>query len=77
MKILQRSYIFLVFLLLYIPIIVLIAFSFNEADSLAEYSGFSLVWYEELFADEEALTSLRNSLVLAISSSLNVRYTSR
>ena len=48
----------------------LIAFSFNEAGSLAEYSGFSLVWYEELFHDEEALTSLRNSLVLAISSSL-------
>ena len=70
MKFLQRSYIFLVFLLLYIPIIVLIAFSFNEAGSLAEYSGFSLVWYEELFHDEEALTSLRNSLVLAISSSL-------
>lgn len=70
MKFLQRSYIFLVFLLLYIPIIVLIAFSFNEAGSLAEYSGFSLVWYEELFADEEALTSLRNSLVLAVSSSL-------
>ena len=70
MKFLQRSYIFLVFLLLYIPIIVLIAFSFNEAGSLAEYSGFSLVWYEELFHDEEALTSLRNSLVLAVSSSL-------
>ncbi len=48
----------------------LIAFSFNEAGSLAEYSGFSLVWYEELFADEEALSSLRNSLVLAVSSSI-------
>ncbi len=70
MKLLSRCYIFLVFLLLYIPIIVLIAFSFNEAGSLAEYTGFSLVWYEELFADEEALTSLRNSLVLAVSSSL-------
>lgn len=70
MKFLQRSYIVLIFLLLYVPIIVLVAFSFNEAGSLAEYSGFSLVWYEELFADEEALTSLRNSLVLAVSSSL-------
>ena len=70
MKFLQRSYIFLIFLLLYIPIIVLIAFSFNEAGSLAEYTGFSFVWYEELFNDEEALTSLRNSLMLAVSSSL-------
>ena len=48
----------------------LVAFSFNEAGSLAEYSGFSLVWYEELLGDEEALSSLRNSLMLAISSSL-------
>ncbi len=70
MKFLSRCYIFLVFLLLYVPIIVLIAFSFNEAGSLAEYSGFTLDWYRELFADEEALTSLRNSLVLAVSSSL-------
>ncbi len=70
MKFLQRSYIFIIFLLLYVPIIVLIAFSFNEAGSLAEYTGFSLVWYEELFADEEALTSLRNSLMLAVSSSV-------
>lgn len=70
MKFLSRCYIFLIFLLLYVPIIVLIAFSFNEAGSLAEYTGFSLVWYEELFNDEEALTSLRNSLVLAVSSSL-------
>lgn len=70
MKFLQRSYIFIVFLLLYIPIIVLVAFSFNEAGSLAEFSGFSTVWYEELFNDKEALTSLCNSLVLAVSSSV-------
>ncbi len=70
MKILSKIYISLIFLLLYVPIIVLIVFSFNEAGSLAEYSGFSLIWYEELFADEEALSSLRNSLILAISSSV-------
>ena len=69
MKFLRRSYIFLVFLLLYIPIIVLIAFSFNEAGSLSEFTGFSLVWYEELFNDEAALTALKNSLILAVLSS--------
>ncbi|MBR3751385.1 MAG: ABC transporter permease [Clostridia bacterium] len=70
MKFLQRSYIFLIFLLLYVPILVLIVFSFNEAGSLAEFSGFSTVWYEELFNDDEALTSLCNSLLLAVSSSV-------
>ena len=70
MKFLSKFYICLIFFLLYIPIVVLIIFSFNESGSLAEFSGFSFVWYEELFHDEEAFSALRNSLVLAISSSL-------
>ena len=69
-KFLQSGYIFLIFALLYAPIAVLIIFSFNEAGSLAEFSGFSLVWYEELFNDEEALTALKNSLLLAVLSSV-------
>ena len=70
MKILSKCYIGLIFFLLYIPIAVLIIFSFNEAGSLAEFSGFSTVWYEELFHDEEAFSSLMNSLILAVSSSV-------
>ena len=69
-KFLQGGYIFLIFALLYAPIAVLIIFSFNESGSLSEFSGFSLMWYEELFNDEEALTALQNSLVLAVLSSL-------
>ncbi len=70
MKILSKFYIFIIFALLYAPIAVLIIFSFNESGSLSEFSGFSFVWYEELFNDEEALNSLKNSLILAVSSSL-------
>ena len=69
-KFLQSGYIFLIFALLYAPIAVLIIFSFNEAGSLSEFSGFSFIWYEELFNDEEAITALKNSLMLAIMSSL-------
>ena len=70
MKILSKCYIGLIFILLYIPIAVLIIFSFNESGSLAEFTGFSFVWYEELFHDKEAFSALRNSLMLAVSSSL-------
>ncbi len=70
MKLLSKCYIALVFFLLYIPIAVLIVFSFNESGSLADFSGFSLIWYEELFQDEEALSALTNSLILAVSSSI-------
>lgn len=69
-KFLSGGYIFLVFALLYAPIVVLIVFSFNEGGSLSEFTGFSDVWYRELFSDDEALTALKNSLVLAVLSSL-------
>ncbi len=70
MKFLSKCYIGIVFFLLYIPIAVLIIFSFNEAGSLAEFSGLTLEWYAELFHDEEAFSSLMNSLILAVSSSV-------
>ena len=69
-KFLQGGYIFLIFALLYAPIAVLIIFSFNEGGSLSEFTGFSFIWYEELFSDEAALTALKNSLILAVLSSV-------
>ena len=70
MKALSRVYIGLIFFLLYIPIIILVLFSFNEGGTLAEFTGFSFEWYGELFGDEEAFTALRNSVVLAVCSAL-------
>ena len=70
MKWLSRSYMALVFLILYAPILVVVLFSFNESGSLSHFSGFSLYWYRDLFRDGEALTALKNSLLLAVVSSL-------
>ncbi len=69
MKILSRSYMWVVFALLYAPILVLIVFSFNEGGSLSDYTGFSFRWYGELFRDSVALQSLKNSLLLAVGAS--------
>ena len=68
MKVFSKIYLALIFLLLYAPLLVLIVFSFNEKGSFAAYTGFSFKWYIELFRDSTALDSLRNSLILAISS---------
>ncbi|MBQ9777940.1 MAG: ABC transporter permease [Clostridia bacterium] len=68
MKILSRTYMWLVFALLYAPILVLVVFSFNEGGSLSNYTGFSFRWYGELFRDSVALQSLKNSLLLALGS---------
>ena len=70
MKFLSRTYIFLIFFILYAPILVVILFSFNESGSLSQFSGFTFYWYRELFRDGAALTALKNSLILAVTSSL-------
>ena len=70
MKALARSYIAIVFAILYIPILVLMLFSFNSTASTGVFSGFSLRWYGELFSDSRVFTALRNTLILAVSSAL-------
>ena len=70
MKFLSRSYMALIFFILYAPILVVVIFSFNSSGSLSDFSGFSLKWYSELFRDSEAITALKNSLLLAIFSSI-------
>ena len=69
MKWLSRSYMAIIFFILYAPILVVILFSFNSSGSLSEFTGFSLRWYKELFRDGEALAALKNSLLLAVISS--------
>ena len=70
MKIGGKIYMTIIFVLLYAPIIVLMFFSFNESNSMAVFTGFSLKWYRELFAKEETINSLMNTLILAVSSSI-------
>ncbi|MEG1743337.1 MAG: ABC transporter permease, partial [Clostridia bacterium] len=70
MKIGSKLYMAIIFILLYAPIIVLIFFSFNESNSMSVFSGFSLKWYKELFAKEETMNSLFNTIILAVSSSV-------
>ena len=70
MKPLSKFYTALILLFLFAPIIILLVFSFNESKSLSVFSGFSLYWYRELFRDTETLKAVRNTLLLAVSSSL-------
>ena len=60
----------LVFLFLYLPIAVLIVFSFNDSKSRTVWSGFSLHWYEELFHDEEILSAFSTTLTVSVLAAL-------
>jgi spermidine/putrescine transport system permease protein len=61
---------FLVFLFLYLPIGVLVVFSFNAARQTAMWSGFTLDWYRQALANEVLLRAVRNSLVVAFATTL-------
>ena len=56
----------LVFLFLYLPIFVLIVFSFNASKSRSVWSGFTLDWYKELFQNSMILDALWVTLAVSI-----------
>jgi ABC-type spermidine/putrescine transport system, permease component II len=67
-----RVYTLLIFLFLYAPIFVLIIFSFNDTvtGSRTVWSGFTLKWYQKLFEDRLIMEALRNSVIIAVVSSI-------
>lgn len=66
--VLKRVYMVAVFGFMYIPIAVLIAFSFNESKSRSVWAGFSFKWYQNLFQNDMILKSLGVSLIIAFAS---------
>ncbi len=55
------------YLFLYVPIIILVLFSFNASSFAGQMGGWSLRWYYELFASAEIWHALKNSLIVAFS----------
>jgi putrescine transport system permease protein len=51
---------------LYVPIVCLMAFSFNDSAIMTSWSGFSLKWYSELFRDQALLDAAKLSLQIAV-----------
>lgn len=66
----SKIYTALIFIFLYMPIAILILFSFNSSNSTNSLDGLSLKWYKELFNDGATMIALRNTLLLAILSSV-------
>ncbi|MEE0061673.1 MAG: ABC transporter permease [Acutalibacteraceae bacterium] len=65
----SNLYITLVMIFLYIPIAVLILYSFNDGKT-SVWKGFTLKWYIELFNNEAIMTSLYNTLIVAVLAAL-------
>ena len=70
MRFLRHSYTAIILGFLYLPIFILIVFSFNASKSRAVWEGFTLRWYEELIESESILDALSYTLSVAVISSL-------
>lgn len=70
MKTAKKIYITLLFGFLYLPIFVMIVFSFNDSKSRTVWAGFTFRWYEDLFQNEVILKSLGVTLVIALVSAV-------
>ncbi|NNM82044.1 MAG: ABC transporter permease, partial [Burkholderiales bacterium] len=58
-----------VYLFLYLPLVIVVAYSFNDSKLNAEWVGFTWKWYWILFQDDAMLKAAANSLIIALTSS--------
>ncbi|MBO5667437.1 MAG: ABC transporter permease, partial [Firmicutes bacterium] len=66
----SNLYIFIVMAFMYIPLLVMIIYSFNDSKSRGAWAGFTTKWYVDLFHNEAILQALWNTLVVAVISSV-------
>ncbi|MBQ3008205.1 MAG: ABC transporter permease [Oscillospiraceae bacterium] len=66
MKILKKVYWVFILAFLYMPIFVMIAFSFNQSKSRTVWTGFTLKWYVELFRNEAIIKAFLVTLIVAL-----------
>ena len=69
-NIFSESFTYLILFFLYLPISVLIIFSFNQSKSRAFWTGFTFDWYIKLFHNQLIIKSLINTFIIAILASI-------
>ena len=60
----SHLYLGLVMAITYLPLIMVVIFSFNDSKLTVSWKGFTLSWYQELFHDAALIEALKNSLIL-------------
>ena len=66
----SRIYMFIIFTFLYLPIIVLIALSFNNSKTKVVWGGFTLRWYINCFQDEKIMSAFITTLQITFLSAI-------
>ena len=69
-KIIGKSYLALILLLMYAPILLLVVFSFTNSTLVGTWNGFSLELYKQMFKNEEIMEALKNTIIIAVVSAV-------
>ena len=67
---LKNLFVFLVFFFLYLPIIILIVYSFNSSKMNIVFETFTFNWYKILFTNRELLEAFFNTMLIALTSTI-------
>ena len=65
-KVISQAYLIAIIAFFYLPIIYVVVFSFNDSRSLTNFTGFSLRWYEQMFANRTMMESIYYTIVIAV-----------
>lgn len=69
-KILAKTYVYFILFLMYLPIFVLMIFSFTTSKNVGTWSGFSFKLYGDLFKNTAIMTALWNTILVAVVSAI-------
>ena len=72
-RFLSGGYLAVVLVFVYLPIIYMVIFSFNDSKSMLHFTGFSLRWYEALAENREMLESIYYTVVVAVVAACKLR----
>ncbi len=69
-KVFKNLFVGMVFFFLYLPIIILIVFSFNTSRMNIIFEGFTVEWYKVLFSNKDLLDAFMNTIIIAVTSTV-------
>jgi spermidine/putrescine transport system permease protein len=69
-KSIERTYLAIIFLFLYLPIVVLIILSFNNSKSRVQWGGFTLSWYHNLLQNDTIMEAFGTTIFITLISAL-------
>ncbi|MDR3601927.1 MAG: ABC transporter permease subunit [Desulfosporosinus sp.] len=67
-KFLSAAFVTLIYIFLYLPIAIIVFFSFNSSKLNVVFQGFTLQWYGVMFQNGDLMSALKNTAIVAVSS---------